>query len=131
MEAYRVVVVGAAILRDGRLLACRRTQPPRLAGCWEFPGGKVEPGESEEQALVRECAEELDLAVQVGPRLGGEVTLGGGTALLRVYVCAVTDGAEPVLRDHDAVRWLAADELTDVPWIDADLGLVEAARRLL
>jgi 8-oxo-dGTP diphosphatase len=114
-----VQVVGAALVRDGRVLACRRTSPAHLAGLWEFPGGKVEPGETDEQALVRELQEELGVDVEVGPRVGPELDL-GGTAVMRVHVCALPDGTEPVAHEHDALRWLAADELDDVPWIPAD-----------
>ena len=66
------IVVGAAIVHDGRLLAARRSAPADLAGGWELPGGKVEPGESEADALVRECREELGVAVVVGERVPGE-----------------------------------------------------------
>ena len=122
----RVGVVGAALLRDGRVLASRRTEPPRLAGLWEFPGGKVEPGESDVDALVRELREELHVEVSVGHRLGEDLPI-GATAVLRVYLCRLLDG-EPALVDHDAHRWLAADELLDVPWIPVDLPLVEQLR---
>lgn len=113
-----VQVVGAAVVREGLVLACRRTAPAHLAGLWEFPGGKVEPGESDEQALVRELAEELGVTVEVGPRVGPELDL-GGTAVMRVHVCSLVAG-EPVATEHDALRWLGADELEDVPWIPAD-----------
>ena len=127
----RVEVVGGALLRDmpsGRrcVLASRRTEPPRLAGLWEFPGGKVEPGESDEQALVRELREELRVEVSVGERLGGDLLI-GQSAVLRVYLCRLVSG-EPALVDHDAHRWLAADELREVPWIPVDLPLVEQLR---
>ena len=125
----RVGVVGAALLRDGRVLASRRTEPPRLAGLWEFPGGKVEPGESDVEALERELREELRVEASVGARLGGDLLI-GDTAVLRVYVCALVSG-EPQLVDHDAHRWLAADELLDVAWIPVDLPLVEQLRDLL
>lgn len=126
--------MGAAVLRDlpsrGRcVLASRRTEPPRLAGLWEFPGGKVEAGESDEQALVRELREELRVEVSVGERLGGDLLI-GQTAVLRVYLCRLVSG-EPALVDHDAHRWLTADELRDVPWIPVDLPLVERLRPLL
>ena len=126
-----VHVVGAALLRDdpARVLASRRTEPPRLAGLWEFPGGKVEAGESDEQALVRELREELGVEVAVGERLGGDLPI-GDTAVLRVYVCRITRG-EPALVDHDEHRWLRADELDDVPWIPVDLPLVEQLRSRL
>jgi 8-oxo-dGTP diphosphatase len=124
-----VGVVGAAVLRDGRVLASRRTEPPRLAGLWEFPGGKVEPGEQDVEALVRELREELQVEVEVGDRLGGDLPI-GATAVLRVYVCRLLSG-EPALVDHDEHRWLGADDLLDVPWIPVDLPLVEQLRALL
>jgi 8-oxo-dGTP diphosphatase len=118
-----VSVVGAALVRDGRVLASRRTEPPHLAGLWEFPGGKVEDGESDAEALVRELREELQVEVEVGERLGGDLPI-GTAAVLRVYVCVLLAG-EPALVDHDAHRWLSADELHDVPWIPVDLPLVD------
>lgn len=126
-----ISVVGAALLRDDppSVLASRRTEPPRLAGLWEFPGGKVEAGESDEQALVRELREELQVDVVVGARLGGDLLI-GDTAVLRVYRARIVAG-EPALVDHDAHRWLTAAELTDVPWIPVDLPLVEQLRALL
>jgi 8-oxo-dGTP diphosphatase len=130
------VVVGAAIL-DGdppgcRVLATQRAEPPHLAGYWEFPGGKVEPGESEVEALARECREELDLAVEVGDRLGEDVWLDGprGPWVLRVWTARVASGTLRLV-DHSDARWLAHDELDEVPWIPADAPLVEALRALL
>lgn len=119
-------MVGAALVRDGRVLASRRTEPPRLAGLWEFPGGKVEPGESDAHALRRELREELRVEATVGERLGDDLPI-GATAVLRVYLCTLISG-EPALVDHDEHRWLAADELLDVPWIPVDLPLVEQLR---
>ncbi len=117
-------VVGAAIVRDGRVLASRRTEPPRLAGRWEFPGGKVDPGESDVQALHRELAEELQVQVQVLGRLGQDLPI-PPSAVLAVFVCRLQTG-EPALVDHDEHRWLTVDELFDVPWIEVDLPLVAA-----
>ncbi len=121
-------MVGAALLRDGRVLASRRTGPAWLAGQWEFPGGKVEPGESDEQALVRELREELGLEAVVGDRLGDDVPV-GDALVLRVYLASAV--GEPRLVDHDAHRWLSAAELDDVPWIAVDAPLVEALRQVL
>jgi 8-oxo-dGTP diphosphatase len=118
MNAVRVQVVGAAVVRDGRVLAARRVAPAALAGLWEFPGGKVEPGESDVEALQRELEEELGVAVSVGERIGPDLLL-GDTAVMRVYLASLLDG-DPQLNEHDAVRWLSADELDDVPWIPAD-----------
>jgi 8-oxo-dGTP diphosphatase len=124
-----VQVVGAALLRDGRVLASRRTSPPHLAGLWEFPGGKVEDGESDVAALTRELHEELGVDAVVGERVGPDLDL-GGTAVMRVYLATVVAG-EPALRDHDAHRWLLAEELDDVPWIPADAPVLEALRQVL
>ena len=114
------LVVGAAVLDRGRLLAARRSSPPALAGLWEFPGGKVEPGEGEPEALIRECREELGIAIGVEALLG-EVPVPVGT--LRVYR-AVLLGGRPTAHEHAELRWLAADELFDVDWIPVDLELV-------
>lgn len=127
----RLVVVGAAIIRAGRVLACARTGPPEVAGRWEFPGGKVEPGESEEVALVRECVEELGVRVDVNGRIGADVPLGRGRAVLRVYAARLLDPSEPVALAHAELRWLAADQLDTVPWLPADVPIVSAVRARL
>jgi 8-oxo-dGTP diphosphatase len=114
------VVVGAALVSEGRLLAAQRTSPPELAGLWEFPGGKVEPGETEAAALARECREELGADVEVGSLLG-EVDVPVG--VLRVYRAVLVRGGVEN-REHGALRWLAEAELFDVDWIPVDLALV-------
>jgi 8-oxo-dGTP diphosphatase len=126
-----VAVVGAALLRDDppRVLASRRTAPVHLSGLWEFPGGKVEPGESDEQALARELREELGVEARIEGRLGGDLPI-GETAVLRVYLCRILSG-QLSLVDHDEHRWLTADELDDVPWIPVDLPLIPELRALL
>ena len=125
----RVSVVGAALLRDGRVLASRRTGPSHLAGFWEFPGGKVEDGESDVEALERELREELGCEASVGERVGPDLLI-GESAVLRVYLATLTAG-EPQLRDHDAHRWLSADELEDVPWIPVDAPVLKPLRAQL
>jgi 8-oxo-dGTP diphosphatase len=124
MNAVDVHVVGAALVRDGRVLASRRTGPAHLAGMWEFPGGKVEGSETDEQALVRELAEELGVVIAVGARIGPELVLGPG-AVMRVFLATLVSG-ELQLTDHDEHRWLSADELYDVPWIPADAPVLSA-----
>lgn len=111
-------VVGAAIVRDGRVLAARRTAPPATAGRWELPGGKVEPGETPDEALVREVREELGCTIAVVGWLPGEVPVGERHVLTVAVVDLVAGEPEP--HEHDAVRWLAADELEDVDWLEPD-----------
>jgi 8-oxo-dGTP diphosphatase len=124
------IVVGAAI-RDGRrVLAAARAYPPELAGLWEFPGGKVEPDETEPEALVRECREELGVAITVGDRVGGDLSTGNGRYLLRVYFAALAEG-EPHAKEHAELRWLAPDELDSVPWLPGNRPAVDALRDLL
>jgi len=127
----RKVIVGAAIITDGRVLACERSAPPEVAGRWEFPGGKVEPGETDEQALARECVEELGVRVQVGARIGPDVPLAHGRAVLRVFAVRLLDGDQPRALEHTAMRWLAADELDSVRWLPADKPIVAALPPLL
>ena len=122
------VVVGAAIVRDGRVLAARRSAPPELAGGWEFPGGKVEPGESE-SSLVRECREELGVRVTVGELLGSAPLSRG--FVLHVYLAALVAGEPRPLQDHDELRWLAADELDSVDWLPAERPALAAVAALL
>ncbi|MEU8229429.1 (deoxy)nucleoside triphosphate pyrophosphohydrolase [Actinoplanes sp. NPDC048967] len=118
------VIVAAVIVQDGRVLACERSAPPEVAGRWEFPGGKVEPGETDAQALARECAEELGVRVAVGARVGPDVPLAHGRAVLRVFTVTLLNGDEPRALEHTAMRWLAADELDSVPWLPADRPIV-------
>jgi 8-oxo-dGTP diphosphatase len=118
------VIVAAVIVTAGRVLACERASPPEVAGRWEFPGGKVEPGETDGQALARECAEELGVRVAVGARVGPDVPLAHGRAVLRVFAVTLLNGDEPRALEHTAMRWLAADELDTVPWLPADKPIV-------
>ena len=123
------VVVGAAIVRDRRVLACRRTAPASAAGRWELPGGKVERGETPEAALVREVREELGCEIAVSPWLDAEEPI-SATLVLRVATAVLLAG-EPDPVEHDAVRWLAADELGDVDWLAPDRPFLPELRRLL
>ena len=114
----RTIVVGAAILLDGAVLAARRTAPAALAGRWEFPGGKVEPDESPEDALVREIAEELGCRIELTGWLAGSALI-GDTHELRV-ACGVLTQGEPSPTEHDLLRWVRADELDSIDWLDPD-----------
>lgn len=114
------VVVAAAIVRDGRLLAARRSGPAHLAGRWELPGGKVEPtDQSERAALVREIDEELGVLVAVGDELGEPTPL-GPTSCLRIFNASLLAGEPRPKQAHSAVCWLRVGELGTVAWVDAD-----------
>ncbi|WP_433876588.1 (deoxy)nucleoside triphosphate pyrophosphohydrolase [Sinomonas atrocyanea] len=135
--ATLVQVVGGAIVdsleRPGRLLAARRTAPPALAGLWEFPGGKVEPGEAPEDGLRRELAEELGIDVVLGDEVPGPLAQGwplNGRAAMRVWLAEVTAGVPKPLEDHDELLWVSLEgrALQDLPWIPADLPIVDAVR---
>jgi 8-oxo-dGTP diphosphatase len=122
-------VVGAAIIRDGRVLAARRTSPAAAAGRWEFPGGKVEPGETSEEALVREVAEELGCRVAVTGWLAGEVRIGAAHVLTVATARLLVGEPDPV--EHDVVRWLGATKLGEVDWLEADRPFLAELREIL
>jgi hypothetical protein len=103
--------------------------PPRLAGGWELPGGKVEPDETPEFALRREIREELGCEIDVVAPLPGVAPLGPDLEL-RAYLCRLVAG-EPVPREHDAVRWLGPEQLHEVGWLPADVGFVDGLRERL
>jgi 8-oxo-dGTP diphosphatase len=126
----RVVVVGAAVVRDGRLLTCRRTTPPAAAGRWELPGGKVEPGETRDAALVREVREELGVDVAVGAWLDGAAPI-ADTHELRVASCTLLGPWTPYPTEHDRLRWLSAGELDDVDWLEPDRPFLHQLRAVL
>ncbi|MEU1296788.1 (deoxy)nucleoside triphosphate pyrophosphohydrolase [Streptomyces sp. NPDC005840] len=122
------IVVGAALLDDGRLLAARRSAPAELTGRWELPGGKVEPGERPEDALVRELREELGVDAALVERIPGRWPL-REPYVLQVWTARLLPGsaAPRPLEDHDALRWLPAAEVWDVDWLDQDVPAVRAA----
>lgn len=129
--------MGAALvnsLREPRfLLAAQRSAPPALAGKWELPGGKVEAGETPQQALHRELAEELGVAVELGEEVVGPA--GGAWPLtaeleMRVWwAVLVPDGAgggPAPLQDHHELRWLPRGQWLGVDWLPGDVPLIEA-----
>lgn len=123
------VVVASAVVRDGYLLVAQRTRPPALAGRWELPGGRVEPGESEVDAVVRECREELAVEVRATGRIGTDLPIDAG--VLRVHGAELAAAGEPRAVEHAALRWVGPDELDAVDWVDADRAVVADLRALL
>ncbi|PBB09193.1 DNA mismatch repair protein MutT [Kocuria sp. WRN011] len=130
-------VTGAAILDSSaaptRLLVAQRAYPEKLRGLWEFPGGKQDPGEGAEEALVRECGEELGVTVRLLDEVPAPNPEGWplkGTAVMRVFTAVVTDDREPAAgEDHLQLRWVALDNpaaILDLDWIPADLPIVRA-----
>ncbi|OZM73668.1 DNA mismatch repair protein MutT [Amycolatopsis antarctica] len=126
-----MVIVGAAIVRSGLLLAQQRSFPEDAAGKWELPGGRVEPGESEVDALARECHEELAVRIEVADRVGADVDL-PRAKVLRIYAATLADPrAEPRPVEHAAVRWVPADGIDALDWLPADRVLLPALHALL
>lgn len=127
----RLRVVAGAVVREGRVLAALRGPGRPLAGLWELPGGKVERGESDAEALRRELLEELGIAVQVGPQLGLSEWDGGRRPLLLVaYRCTLRSG-DPSPFEHQELAWLRAEELAHRDWAPPDLPLLDAVRLTL
>ena len=128
-------IVAVAIVDDleapGKLLAARRNRPESLAGLWEFPGGKVEPGESEIDAVHRELREELGVAIQLGAPIPGPHPQGwplNEKAAMRMWFAQITAGVPDTLDGHDQLAWLALDGSLHkaVEWIPADAPIVAA-----
>lgn len=109
--------MGAAIVREGRVLAARRTAPPETAGRWELPGGKVEPGETPEEALVREVAEELGCGIRVAGWLPGSARI-GDTHELTVAVAVLLDARRPRTPPSTTrcAGWARASWATSTGW---------------
>jgi len=131
-----VLVVAAAIVDDldepQQLLAARRAVPASLAGRWEFPGGKVDAGEAPVDALHRELREELGVRVTLGDEVVGPddgLWRLPETYVMRLWFAVLAAGEPQPLVEHDELRWLAPGEWLTVPWLDADVRIVEAIAR--
>ncbi|MCP4663198.1 MAG: (deoxy)nucleoside triphosphate pyrophosphohydrolase [bacterium] len=124
-------VVGAAILRDGRCLAAQRSAAMSEPLKWEFPGGKVRPGEELRDALGREIREELDLRIEVGDWLGRGGSLVADRRIeLDVFTATVVSG-ELRLAEHRRCDWFHADEIDRLDWAAADRPVLAPLKRLL
>jgi 8-oxo-dGTP diphosphatase len=118
--------VVCAVIRDdaGRVLAAQRPPGKAQAGCWEFPGGKIEPGEGAEAALVREIREELGCTLVVGAALTPvDHPYPGGLIRLRAFAAEVIEGV-PAPHEHSALRWVAREEAATLAWAPADIPIL-------
>jgi 8-oxo-dGTP diphosphatase len=132
LGALRVVLVSAVALidRDGRVLLARRPEGKPMAGLWEFPGGKVEPGESPEAALIRELREELGIETWqscLAPLSFASHAYPDFHLLMPLFACRKWDG-QPRAREGQALRWARPDEMRDLPMPPADLPLIPVLR---
>lgn len=121
----QINVVGAVVVRDNTILSAQRGPGMSLAGLWEFPGGKIEAGETPQEALAREMKEELLCDVSIGDHV--ETTsheYDFGIVTLTTFYAELT-GGEPRLTEHAAVRWIPASDLDSVEWAPADVPAVE------
>jgi 8-oxo-dGTP diphosphatase len=126
-----ITVTAAIIVKDSHILAARRRAGMHLAGLWEFPGGKLEPGETPEQCLARELTEEFGIETHIGRYLGESVH-DDGEKIVRLLAYRVTHvSGDFALTDHDALKWLARDALYSVQWAPADIPLVAQAVLIL
>ena len=126
MKTIRVV---AAIIFDGRKLFATQRGYGAWRDYWEFPGGKIEPGETPQEALAREIREELDTVVSVGDFLCDvEYDCPEFHLSMKCYRCGIVSG-EPKLLEHEAARWLGREELQDVQWLPADLQILPVIQK--
>ena len=125
-----VKVVAAIIIHNNHIFATQRGYGDFKDG-WEFPGGKIEPGETPQQALAREIKEELDTEIEVGDYLETvEYDYPAFHLSMDCFFCTIKSG-ELVLKEHEAAKWLTAETLDSVDWLPADRGLMERIRKYI
>lgn len=122
----RLEVVGAILVKNEEILCAQRGETKTLARLWEFPGGKIEAGETARQALVRELTEELSIEVEVAPTafLSNEYEYDFAKIHLSTFVCHLKEGV-PKLSEHLEVKWLPIYELDQLKWAPADIPTVD------
>lgn len=119
------VVGGVVLSKDGAtFLAAQRSYPPKLAGKWELPGGKSEPGERPQDTLKRELMEELGIRVNVLRKLSGSENIGDDLKL-QVWVAQLTGGTPRLIEGHRQVKWLNASQLWAVDWLPSNRRFVQ------
>ena len=125
-----IKVVAAIIIDDGKVFATQRGYGD-FKGGWEFPGGKIDVGETPEEALVREIKEELDTVVEVNELLDTvEYDYPNFHLSMDCFICKIKSG-DLVLKEHEAAAWLTKDELKSVEWLPADITLIDKIRSVI
>jgi len=127
--AKHIHVVGAVIVRDGLVFCAQRGEHGTLPGLWEFPGGKIEEGESPTVALEREIAEELDCVIEVGDQITTTThEYEFATVTLTTYYCRLISG-NPQASEHAAIQWLHPSALSQIEWAPADIPAVSLIQK--
>ena len=125
-----IEVVAAIIKREDSIFATKRGYG-EFAGGWEFPGGKIEAGETAKEALIREIMEELDTLIDVGQLIDTvEYDYPSFHLTMHCFFCSIISG-DLVLKEHEAAKWLKKEELFSVDWLPADLGLIDKIKEML
>ncbi|MDN5721898.1 MAG: (deoxy)nucleoside triphosphate pyrophosphohydrolase [Corynebacterium sp.] len=120
----RINVVGAVLTQGTKILAAQRGEGMSLSGMWEFPGGKIEEGETPQEALRRELEEELLCSAEIGEKVEStEYEYDFGIVILTTFFGTIVD-KEPTLTEHSEVRWVEASDLGGLPWAPADIPAV-------
>jgi 8-oxo-dGTP diphosphatase len=123
-----IEVVAAIIIENNKILATKRGYGD-FQGGWEFPGGKIEPGETKEEALIREIKEELVIDIKVGKLLETvEYNYPKFHLTMYCYICKFISG-KIVLKEHEDAKWVTKDELDSIEWLPADLSLIETIKK--
>lgn len=126
----QIYVVGAVIVENNKILCAQRGPDKSLPFLWEFPGGKIETGESKEVALKREIQEEMHCEIDVGEEVDHTIyTYDFGVVHLTTFLCTITKGT-PVLTEHEEIKWLEPAELPDLDWAPADIPAIEKLSKM-